>query len=304
MKGEINSGNGFTLAAALNQNLAWYKDGDYQLCLDKLREEIEANPEHNILYSSEHLFNFQPQQLAKFVADADRLGLEVSVIFWVREVIDHAISAYSQLLKRHRYTETFSFYLSKNHKFEWNKVWRDLTAILPADRISTANYGYNIDRVLPRFCQQLGVPAPTDLDIPQTVNRSLTIHEIEVMRYLNQHGHQSFNTTMFNDLMLARVPTGPKRDFVTAEEYALASSLFGDKIAQFNSLVERNILVLKSDRIRVGEGPVITLTDMEKTLLGLIADQMIVAQQLTNMMQQRIKRFNTAFAAPNSPNDT
>lgn len=280
VKGEINSGNGFLLSSALNPGHSWHQEGDYDRAIEALTAITEEHPEHSILYSSEHLFHFNRERLQRFVEDVTELGLRIQTIFWVRDVADHALSAYGQLLKRHRYTHSFLHYLKEDYSYRLAWTWNQFADFTSKDAISVANYSRHSGRVFSRFCEHLGLETSPEQESAETVNRGLSTAEVEIMRYMNQISDGEHSMTRFSDRMLSRGPTGAARDFITPEEYAILETGFGSMVEYFNKSVGQDVLALKSPAIEVRDAQTIELTDVEKTLIGLVGDQSLALQRL------------------------
>ena len=126
----------------------------------------------------------------KLLADlCDHLNIELHIVYYVRDVIDHFLAQYDQHVKHH---------------WEWREIgewmvgfpWRDASAlsilsnVLAADRLHVRHYVSGTTDMLRSFLEILGLSAVADKaeHISRIwVNRSLTNYERERLKGINKH---------------------------------------------------------------------------------------------------------------------
>lgn len=136
--GQITSGNGVRLAKYLNPKNALSID------VTGFREEFAEflkNIEHSVvIFSSEFLANFDPMIMEEFKRDVEEVGYELYLICYVRSVAGHAYSNYSQRVKRHRYTESFYYYLQNEYKVPFTGLLKRIAGCFEKENYTIRNY--------------------------------------------------------------------------------------------------------------------------------------------------------------------
>ncbi|MDD2828456.1 MAG: hypothetical protein PHW18_02650 [Sulfuricurvum sp.] len=143
------------------------------------------NDNQDILLSSEAFQRLNNSQLIELKLLFTRLNLEPVIIAYVRDVYDMMYSSYLQLIKRHLYTNTFSNYAILCHSLQQFSVVRNWHSVF--DNIKVIHYDTAKSQLDKSFLEAID---RTNLNVPaineNKVNRSLTLQEAELLRYVNQ----------------------------------------------------------------------------------------------------------------------
>lgn len=141
-----------------------------------------------LLISGESMFSFFARPKRKFLNNLPELlpGVPLYVICYLRDPVDHAVSAYHQRIKRGGYTGTLADHLTTHSHPE--RTTAALTALKALGaKVTVLNYSRHRDDLLDTFGAWLGLPEGS-LTAPERgeVNRSLTLSELELQRLFNQ----------------------------------------------------------------------------------------------------------------------
>ena len=145
---------------------------------------VEDAHASRLILSNEQIFKAGAAKLAvirEALAGLDRQPVIVCVF---RELASHAVSVYSQLVRNHCETRLLPEFL-KRHEPPFLSAARALKSVFGPDQVRFKVYARDPADNLRRFLQAAeieGLKPPAD---PAPVNRSLTAHEIGVMRHLN-----------------------------------------------------------------------------------------------------------------------
>ena len=188
--GEFSMGNGALLDQALQA-----RDRPRQLrrfWSDLLRPVSRPGGEapQGVLFSAERWTRLLPQQIEALLRLADAGGVQqIQIWLLVRDPLDHALSVYGQMVKRHGFTGSLE---------DWLAIYDFPQALLQAlkafqsrpDRIALQvdHYGQQRGQLLERMQAWLQLPddAPWQLPAQTAVNRSLNADELLLMRWLNR----------------------------------------------------------------------------------------------------------------------
>ena len=141
------------------------------------------------------IFSFEgwARRCASLLPDLDCLmdcwGLEqVELLLLVRDPLEHACSAYSQMVKRHGYCGSLDDWLG-SYRFT-KRLLESLEAVAasaPRLRLTAAHYGRERHGLLPLLQSWLHLDpsCPWQQPAQLRINRSLTVEELRLMRYLN-----------------------------------------------------------------------------------------------------------------------
>jgi hypothetical protein len=152
------------------------------------RSAIEAP--NGLVFSAERWARVLPQQIEGLLRVADAGGVEqIRIWLLVRDPLDHAVSVYGQMVKRHGFTGSLE---------DWLEIYdfpQALFSCLKAfqsrpDRMAlfVDHYGHQRRQLLERMQAWLQLPgdAPWQLPVQSRVNRSLSADELLLMRWLNR----------------------------------------------------------------------------------------------------------------------
>ena len=142
------------------------------------------------------MFSFEgwARRFAALLPDLDAFmdcwGLEqVELLLLVRDPLEHACSAYSQMVKRHGYCGSLDDWLA-SYRFTQRLLdtLDTIAAAGPQVRLTTAHYGRDRGELLPVLQRWLALDPSQPWRQPAQlrVNRSLTLEELRLMRHLNR----------------------------------------------------------------------------------------------------------------------
>ena len=204
-----------------------------------------------LLISAESLFRYLERNADSFLEEYQQVcaGVPLRILCYLRDPVDHAISAYHQKVKRSGYTKTMGDSLD-----QYQLPARTI-AVLSALRaggadVTVLNYSRHSKDLLGSLAGWLDLPSG-DLTTPNVgrVNRSLTNAELELQRLMNGHlGGQAsrfVSDPLCNELPDIRSETPPlSRDalegFLTRMRHEIATP-------------EYQALVPETERPQVGE---------------------------------------------------
>ena len=141
------------------------------------------------------IFSFEgwARRFVSLLPDLDVLmdcwGLEqVELLLLVRDPLEHACSAYGQMVKRHGYCGSLDDWLG-SYRFT-QRLLESLEAIAaaaPRLRLTAAHYGRDRNGLLPVLQRWLHLDPswPWQQPAQLLINRSLTVEELRLMRHLN-----------------------------------------------------------------------------------------------------------------------
>ena len=147
-------------------------------------------PQRGVLFSAERWTRHLPAQRSALLAMADAGGIErLRVWLLVRDPLDHAVSVYGQMVKRHGYSGGLDAWLSTYDFPEALLNFLEVFQAMP-DRVDLHidHYGRGKQLLLQRMQDWLQLPeGGAWLQPPQSkVNRSLTADELLLLRWLNR----------------------------------------------------------------------------------------------------------------------
>jgi len=154
---------------------------------DYLKElgEIEQSA---VLFSNEGIFSvLRKGNLSELVEDMRELGYQIKVLCFIRNPLDHAVSAYQQFIKRHGYSTTFGPFLAK---YDMPLHVSNLLTDLQNAKIEAkfVNYSKQRNDITGIFEDWLGLNRGFLKKIENiSVNRSLSTAELELQRIYNTY---------------------------------------------------------------------------------------------------------------------
>ncbi len=154
----------------------------------------EASNGKNILLSSEYMEGFIPQRLELLKELVSKDGYEIRVIYYVRAIADHIVSAYHQSVKRHLSSDSLSNFVKNRIKGNNHYIfYRTITKILRVvgkRGVILRNYDKTKSNIFDDFLYEvLGIDRSiNDFVLPDTkINRSLSSFELDLMRRMNSY---------------------------------------------------------------------------------------------------------------------
>ena len=138
-----------------------------------------------MLLSNELLFDYiaRDENCFRILSSLDT---DIRTILFTRDPLDHAISSYNQILKRHGYVNTFDEFLGQFDYFNLMFSFFELAA-RHGIAVDFVNYSKIKEPIVDKFSGLIGVPRNTlrspDVDV---VNRSLSEVEMHIQRQFNK----------------------------------------------------------------------------------------------------------------------
>jgi hypothetical protein len=283
-EGKITSGNALRVAKYLNPDLHFgFRTDNFTALFER---SLSLAKGANVLYSSEFLEKFQPERLRELAKLAQQSGYGTRVIYYVRSIAGHALSTYSQSVKRHKLELTFGDYLTQRYRNPFRKTIEGVEQAIGADALTVLNFDSVRTRLVPHFFEEmLGLPA-AGFKSPALVNRSLTIQETEFLRQLNARLQTGRQSTLISDALISIDPAAPVGFTITPGERELLTGQYDEDVRFVNARLPSDPIAIVHPSIREGERRVYELTQFEHTLcdvLARMAGQIEPANPATNV---------------------
>ncbi len=275
----VVSGNGLDLARYLVPRIdgtGLAPETHLASLLTTLREERAET----ILYSSEFLHQFDEARFRELAHTAKVEGYAVRGVVHVRNIAGHAMSEYSQQLKRSLFTGTFRDFIDPDVPsgkkyypgFRRWPVW--LREILGTDNVTLIHYDSVRKRIFSHFVETaLNIGMTDEYDpILRNINRSLTPSEIELMREINKHVSSQRAATRISDTLVSMPPFQKGRPTISIDEERLLQRRFGRVVGWFNEVgLSGGSLAISSEDVEVGQQKDNAVTARETFLIDLLA---------------------------------
>ena len=186
LSGRFTMGNGFLLDQALK--VSHQPQQLSQFWSDVLPKQKDPDP-NGVLFSAERWARHLPMQLEDLIRVADVGGFDqLTIWLLVRDPLDHALSVYGQMVKRHGFSGSLQDWLEI---YDFPKLLLRFLEVFQSqpDRISfrVDHYGRQRNNLENCLVDWLALPVNLKWQKPSSmVNRSLTQDELMMMRFLNQ----------------------------------------------------------------------------------------------------------------------
>lgn len=172
--------------------------------LAKIRHFLDRSfdDQANAVISSEFLGLLDRNSWRAIKTICESIGIDLTVIYIVRDALPYYFSEYDQAIKRHGEKCSIMDFIEKRYWDHFIEI-KSLHGAIGKSQISLIHY--NRDGLLARFVGALGIDANIDCvgDWKTViVNRSLTMAEREVMLMLNKQGGAPYDSTM-SDIFLS-----------------------------------------------------------------------------------------------------
>jgi hypothetical protein len=236
-RGGVVSGNGMEI---LDHVAPRKNDPDEATrVLEMVRKEVAGADGGAVLYSSEFLYQYRPTRLAEMRDVISGEGATVQAVVYVRDVAGHALSSYSQVVKRSLYTESFAHFLEigeGTYALNLRPRLNRLRSTLGAENVKVLHYDGEAAALFAGFMRRVfGV---TDLagftSALDRVNRSLTRREVEWMRYMNRQLKNKVHARRMSDALISRPPADSSALSMTPQEVELLRQRYGEEVAWVN----------------------------------------------------------------------
>lgn len=268
-QGRITSGNGLRLAKYLNPDLRFgFQVDTFLPHLDKVLHQANGG---DVLYSSEFLERFRAERLQHLVEHAHKRGYDTRVIYYVRSIAGHALSCYSQAIKRSKFDASFERFLRETYKNPFRSVVDRVVRIVGPDNLLLFNFDEVRDNLLVHFLRQVLGVTPDKYAMGGQVNRSLTPSEIEFMLQVNKHLDNARQSTLISDALVYSDPEGRGKFVITTPERLLLEERYGAELEAVNAHIAGAPIGLIDSSIRESDRPEVRLGELERKLVSVIA---------------------------------
>lgn len=182
MKGQPISGNATALAKYLNPKVQ-LPDAEFDLStVPKVIDEAHVARCHEILYSSEFMSFFEPGRMTDFVKAAK---CSVEIVYFVRNIPDHAMSSYRQHVRRGRIDCSFGEYAERSYKPPFSRDIEKSMNAVGRSNVTVLSYDDTRQAILPAFLVAISVE-PTAIPAAEEINASthgaeMTVEERAVL---------------------------------------------------------------------------------------------------------------------------
>lgn len=201
---------------------------------------LRGTDAHTLLYSSEFLYLARPERLARLRRELAGHDATLRVVVYVRDLVGHALSSYSQVVKRGRFTGTFADYIAPGTTGGYHLPLDRLLAlpdVLGTENVTVLHYDTVRRDLVRHFCAtvldvELGPDRGTGQGDP--VNRSFTADEVELMRHLNQVLTSKAQARRVSDVLIGLPPLGSSRPVATEDDVDTLRRAYADRVAQVN----------------------------------------------------------------------
>jgi GT2 family glycosyltransferase len=248
--GGVTSGNGLPLARLLVPGLA-PPGADPARVQERALTALRRHAGENVLLSSEFLWQLDGEALERFVRQANAQGFRVEAVGYVRDIAGHALSEYSQRVKRHLLTASFGEFIGGDtEQYDAGmRAWvTRLRSVLGAAAVRVHHYdSHRVALPAHFFGEILGIGSAPD-NGSTVVNRSLTVAEIEIMREVNARVGSRRAARFASDELLAGPPLGELAVGVSEAELSVLEDRFGDEVAWLNGqALEEPVLSVRGE---------------------------------------------------------
>ena len=206
--GKVSSGNGYVLFVALRK-------GDYTEAERLITESYFVSGCERAIISCELLQNLARTRLQALQEIFARHDIQVTVIAYVRSFYEHLYSTYAQHVKSGSTTHAFGSDSEDLDAYKYVEVLMKYARYV-RNRFVVLNYNDPACDVFTSFAAAVGVDTASTSRLKATVNRSLTIGEIDALRQINALHGGAFSTRIF-DYLAQQYPDRRSEIYYTEE---------------------------------------------------------------------------------------
>ncbi len=266
--GKITSGNGLRLASYLNRNLPFRFHHENSLRVFD-RVLAKANGKH-ALYSSEFLETFETARLKELLAHTTSQGYQGRIVYFVRSIAGHAISSYSQAVKREKVTGSFADYLRSKYRNPFKEAIERADEAVGRNNVLLLNYDAVRKDLLPTFLRTALQLDTQGFQPPPTINRSLTAAEIEVMCAVNAQLNDRRRAVQISDALIYANPDAKTGFVISPEEFRILGELHAGDLSFINGRLSEPVS-LCDPSIKRGERPTLAAAERDKAVLKALS---------------------------------
>jgi hypothetical protein len=212
----------------------------------------------------------------------------VKVIYYIRHLVDHAISVYGQALRGGETTESFSSFMTA-HRVKFASVIKKFSCVVDRQDIVLRLYERERPRLVQGFFETLLDPRAQRGEFvvadPVVINPSLTLEEMEIMLLVNRRfAALAPRLRRRLAIRISRKLAGPSstgnRNFIlTPDELLAFKNNNANRLSYVNNFAGSGFgLDFMSDRISIGPRQQTSDRHAERRLVTLV-DEMVAAEQ-------------------------
>ena len=288
----INSGNGMLLYKALSST-------DSKDTIDSLVLSYFGKFQ-NAICSSEYFAELAESDWRKLVKSSERLGVQLKVIFYVRNVIPYLLSTYDQVIKGHGECRLFDGWVEDAY-WQHSMALETISAALPKSSIHVANFDLEKNNLIRGFLNILGIDNSFKVDSndqKKQINRSLSLEERELLSSVNKRFGETYSNELSNLLIYANpnLKGEPAPYSKTTADLLLAR--FNDQVDWVNNTFfnhQKIVSVLPSDSVQ----KVLGRKSIYKSTIGENVDKQALAWSLDKLKTIREETASKILTALN-----
>ena len=184
---QFSMGNGYVLQPLLDPSCGLFRAKRWRRRLFR-QHGVDDQALKGVVFSYEPWARHLPSQLNHLLSKSELLGFEgLDLWLLVRDPLDHAVSVYGQMVKRHGFVGSLDDWLViydfPNALLHFLKTIRSCDGSLS---LAVDHYGRNKRSLINLLKDWLSLSASFNYSEPkQVVNRSLTFQELRLVRHLN-----------------------------------------------------------------------------------------------------------------------
>lgn len=232
-QGLITSGN----AAELAQCLSDVGNNDKALRQFKDILRLAAERSCSVLLSSEGFNDYDASKLKDFKNTLKKYGYELRCVYYVRSIAGYALSSYSQRVKRHQYSRTFSGYLRLSFSPPFSRIEHAVNAF-GKDNIYLFNYDVHRSSLDKHFYEEiLGILPDEKIQLnTKKVNRSLSAPELQFLRLMNRTFSQDNESRFVSDSLIYAEPDVDTKPRLATNDLQYIQENYQESVDYINSL--------------------------------------------------------------------
>lgn len=267
---QITSGNASQLALMLVDYQRY--ENDISNIINTFITEATGK---NILLSSEILQRVSNDGMLFFKDELGKNNYRIKVVYYIRAIADHLISAYHQKVKRHMMSSN-PIEMIENENSQFLKRIEKFIKLFGKDNIVLKNYDLVEGNIFKEFLQDvLNIDELNHFIIKnKKVNRSLTQLEVELMRYLNKSFTEDKHSTFVSDALIKRNPEVNYKMTINRNYLEKIELYYGNDIDKINSyLPERERPFKLINKLQIADHETtVTMNQFQKSIASIIAE--------------------------------
>jgi len=268
---KITSGNAIELGLLLKKQTI-----DKWTIERLISEYIKYAKMRDVILSSEVLEDYNIENAKAFKETANTLGYEVIIIYYIRAIADHAVSAYHQHIKRNKYIKDFSFMIKRGYQNRFLTVIRKSSSTFGRENIIVKNYDYVKENIFKDFLSNiLKISNIENFKIDnRKVNRSLTDFEIALMRHMNVFFNQNTQSTFVSNALIHNSPKIRYKSSIVQKDLDDLAIIYEKEIKVLNHFLEeseRPLQLVNNLRI-VDETVPVRLNPFQESVFAILSE--------------------------------